>query len=103
LGGVEQRLVSEPTDAQRALRLAAGNEEADNDEEPSYPCALDEQPGYVVENLLCVVDDGGGRACPDRLRRSFAVGRHVVMVGARDAAGTAGPFAVHRFRVRLVG
>jgi subtilisin family serine protease len=34
--------------------FAAGNEEANNDSEPSYPCGLDELPGYTAENLLCV-------------------------------------------------
>jgi subtilisin family serine protease len=34
--------------------FAAGNESADNDAEPSYPCGLDELPGYSAGNLLCV-------------------------------------------------
>ncbi len=42
--------------------FAAGNEKSNNDSEPSYPCALDELPGYTAENLLCVaatnLDDG---------------------------------------------
>jgi subtilisin family serine protease len=42
--------------------FAAGNEENDNDSEPSYPCALDELPAYSAENLICVaatdLDDG---------------------------------------------
>jgi subtilisin family serine protease len=25
----------------------------DNDSEPSYPCALDEEPGYTADNLIC--------------------------------------------------
>jgi len=53
-------------------------------------------------SFICVVDGGVSRACPERLRRSFSIGRHVVMVRARDAAGNAGPYAVHRFRVKLV-
>jgi subtilisin family serine protease len=53
-------------------------------------------------SFTCAVDGGLNRACPERLRRSFALGKHVVMVRARDAAGNTGPYAIHRFRVKLV-
>lgn len=52
--------------------------------------------------FTCAVDGDRARACPPSLRRSFAIGRHVLMVRARDAVGSAGPYTVHRFRVKLI-
>ncbi len=53
---------------------------------------------------LCRVDGGRSRRCPARFVRRYRVGRHVVRVVARDAAGnTDQSAAVFHFRVRRIG
>lgn len=54
--------------------------------------------------FLCKVDRHPFRACPQRLVRAFALGRHVLRVKARDQDDeTDQTPAVFRFRVRRVG
>lgn len=54
--------------------------------------------------FLCRVDTGPWRACPARFVRRYRVGKHVVRVVARDAAGNSDPTAVvYSFRVKRVG
>jgi subtilisin family serine protease len=51
--------------------------------------------------FLCQFDDKRYRKCPARFVRWFGLGRHVLRVKARDAAGNVdGTPAVYRFRVR---
>jgi hypothetical protein len=51
-------------------------------------------------DFLCRFDGGAFRICPPRTARRFALGRHVLRVKARDAAGnTDRTPAVCRFRV----
>jgi subtilase family protein len=54
--------------------------------------------------FLCKVDGAPFRTCGSRLARKFGVGRHVVKVKARNAAGlTDASPAVFRFRVERIG
>jgi Subtilase family len=54
-------------------------------------------------SFLCRVDKGPWRTCPTRFVRRYRVGKHVVRVVARDAAGNSDPTAVvYRFRVKRV-
>ncbi|HEY8810602.1 MAG TPA: S8 family serine peptidase [Solirubrobacterales bacterium] len=54
--------------------------------------------------FLCRVDQGPWRTCPARFVRRYRVGKHVVRVVARDAAGNSDPTAVvYSFRVKRVG
>ena len=54
--------------------------------------------------FLCRVDRGPWRTCPARFVRRYRVGRHVVRVVARDAAGNSDLTAVvYGFRVKRVG
>jgi subtilisin family serine protease len=54
--------------------------------------------------FLCQFDRKRYRICPRRFARRFRVGRHVLRVKARDAAGNVDRTpAVHRFRVKRVG
>lgn len=54
--------------------------------------------------FVCKVDGGFQRFCNPRLTRRFQVGRHVVWVKARDAAGNVDrTAAVYRFRVKRIG
>ncbi len=54
--------------------------------------------------FICRVDGGLPRFCKRRLVRRFRVGRHVVRVRARDAAGNLDrSAAVHRFKVKRRG
>lgn len=51
--------------------------------------------------FLCKFDRGAFRACPARTVRRFGLGRHVLRVEARDAAGNTDPTpAVFHFRVK---
>jgi hypothetical protein len=60
-----------------------------------------DEPGV---NFLCRVDQGSWRTCPARFVRRYRVGKHVVRVVARDAAGNSDPTAViYGFRVKRVG
>jgi hypothetical protein len=53
--------------------------------------------------FLCRVDGGRFRSCPPRFVRSFTLGRHVLRVKARDAAGNTDPTpALYRFRVKRI-
>lgn len=53
--------------------------------------------------FLCRVDTGPWRTCPARFVRRYRVGRHVVRVVARDAAGNSDPTAlIYSFRVKRV-
>jgi hypothetical protein len=53
--------------------------------------------------FLCRVDQGPWRTCPARFVRRYRVGKHVVRVVARDAAGNSDPTAVvYRFRVKRI-
>lgn len=52
-------------------------------------------------SFLCQWDRRRYRKCPARFARRFGLGRHVLRVKARDAAGNADRTpAVHRFRVK---
>lgn len=54
--------------------------------------------------FLCRVDQGPWRTCPARFVRRYRVGKHVVRVVARDAAGNSDPTAVvYGFRVKRIG
>jgi subtilisin family serine protease len=54
--------------------------------------------------FICRVDGGLPRFCKRRLVRRFRVGRHVVRVRARDAAGNLDRRgAVYRFKVKRIG
>jgi hypothetical protein len=54
--------------------------------------------------FLCQFDRKRYRICPQRFARWFRVGRHVLRVKARDAAGNVDPKpAVYRFRVKRAG
>jgi hypothetical protein len=54
--------------------------------------------------FVCRVDGGLPRFCKQRLAKRFRVGRHVLRVRARDAAGNVSRKpAVHRFRVKRRG
>jgi hypothetical protein len=58
----------------------------------------------VGATFLCKLDRLPFRACGSTLSRSFAIGRHLVKVKARNAAGqTDATPAVFRFRVKRVG
>jgi hypothetical protein len=51
--------------------------------------------------FVCKVDAGFQRFCKPRLVKRFSVGKHVISVRARDAAGNVDPSpAVYRFRVK---
>lgn len=53
--------------------------------------------------FLCRVDTGPWRTCPARFVRRYRVGKHVVRVVARDAAGNSDPTAViYGFRVKRI-
>jgi hypothetical protein len=53
--------------------------------------------------FLCNVDRNPWRICPARFVRRYRVGRHVLRVAARDAAGNVDPTAaVYRFRVERI-
>jgi hypothetical protein len=53
--------------------------------------------------FLCKVDRGRFHSCPALFARWFSVGRHIVRVKARDAAGNVDPTpAVYRFRVKRI-
>jgi hypothetical protein len=57
--------------------------------------------GDVV--FLCKIDRGAFHRCGQKLMRWFRVGKHVVRVKARDAAGNVDPTpAVYRFRVKRI-
>jgi subtilisin family serine protease len=54
--------------------------------------------------FLCQFDRKRYRICPQRFARWFRLGRHVLRVKARDAAGNVDPKpAVHPFRVKRAG
>lgn len=54
--------------------------------------------------FLCRVDQGPWRTCPARFVRRYRIGKHVVRVVARDAAGNSDPTAViYSFRVKRIG
>jgi hypothetical protein len=54
--------------------------------------------------FLCKVDRGAFRVCPARTVRRLAIGPHVLLVKARDAAGNVDSTpAVYRFRVKHTG
>jgi subtilisin family serine protease len=54
--------------------------------------------------FLCRVDRGLWQNCPARFVRRYRVGKHVVRVVARDAAGNSDPTAVvYGFRVKRIG
>lgn len=53
--------------------------------------------------FFCRVDRGRFRRCAPRFVRSFALGRHVLRVKARDAAGNTDPTpVVYRFQVKQI-
>jgi Subtilase family len=52
--------------------------------------------------LLCDVDSGPFHPCPARFAHRFSLGWHTVRVKARDVAGSVGPTAAFRFRVKRV-
>lgn len=54
--------------------------------------------------FLCKIDQGKSHQCGQKLMRWFKVGKHVLKVKARDAAGNVDPTpAVYRFRVERIG
>lgn len=54
--------------------------------------------------FLCKIDQGKSHQCGQKLMRWFGVGKHVLRVKARDAAGNVDPTpAVFRFRVERIG
>jgi subtilisin family serine protease len=60
-----------------------------------------DQPGV---SFVCKIDRAAYRPCGAKLVHRFAVGRHAVLVRARNAAGLSDPTpAVFRFRVERIG
>jgi hypothetical protein len=53
--------------------------------------------------FLCKVDHGPFRVCPAKFVHRFRVGKHILRVRARDAAGNVGPVVTFRFRVKRIG